>query len=60
MDREELTQLIAQGPVRIRINNGDTFDITGSEMAIVSDISAAVLVRKDEVVSLSALDDVVE
>lgn len=45
MDREELTNLIAQGPVRIRMNNGETMDIPHAEMATVSDISAAVLVR---------------
>ncbi len=45
MDREELTRRIAQGPVRIRMNNGETVDIPSAEMAMVSDISAAVLVR---------------
>jgi hypothetical protein len=48
MDREELSHLIAQGPVRIRMNNGETVDIPHSEMATVSDISAAVLVRDED------------
>jgi hypothetical protein len=48
MDREELSHLIAQGPVRIRMNNGETVDIPHSEMATVSDISAAVLVRGED------------
>jgi hypothetical protein len=48
MDREELTHLVAQGPVRIRMDNGDTVDIPSAEMATVSDISAAVLVRGED------------
>jgi hypothetical protein len=48
MDREELTRPISQGPVRIRMNNGDTVVIPNSEMATVSDISAAVLVRAED------------
>ena len=48
MDRVELTRLIAQGPVRIRMNNADTFDIPNAEMATVSDISAAMLVRSED------------
>lgn len=46
MDREELSQLISQGPVRIRM--GDTVEIPNAEMATVSDISAAVLVRGED------------
>ncbi len=48
MERKELAQMIAQGPVRIRMNNGDTVDIPNAEMATVSDISAAVLVRDED------------
>lgn len=47
MDRHELTELIRQGPVRVRMNNGDTYEIPSSEFAAVSDISAAVLVRNN-------------
>jgi len=43
MDREELTALIAKGPVRIRMNDGEVYTIESSELATVSDISAAVL-----------------
>jgi len=45
MDREELTALIAKGPVRIRMNDGEVYTIESSELATVSDISAAVLYR---------------
>ena len=48
VEREELMQLISQGPVRIRMNNGDTCDIPNAEMATVSDFSAAVLVRDED------------
>ena len=48
MDREELNQLIARGPIRIRMNNGETVDVPHSEMATVSDISASVLVRGED------------
>jgi hypothetical protein len=48
MDREELTKLIAQGPVRIRMNDGNSVVVPNSEMATVSDMSAAVLVRSED------------
>lgn len=48
MDRQELTKLIRQGPVRVTMNDGSTFDIPGSEFAIVSDISAHVLYHADD------------
>ena len=48
MEREELNALIARGPVRVRMNNGETYDIPNSEMAAVGDISADVLVRGDD------------
>ncbi|MEM8865271.1 MAG: hypothetical protein AAGF31_06945 [Planctomycetota bacterium] len=48
MDREELTALISDGPVRITMNDGRSFDIPGPEMATVSDIAAAVLYRADD------------
>jgi len=43
MDREELTALIAEGPVLIRMNDGREYTIESSEFAIVSDITASVL-----------------
>lgn len=45
MDRKPLVDLINEGPVRIRMNNGDQFDIPSSEFAIVSDLHVHVLVR---------------
>ena len=48
MDREDLNQLIARGPVRIRMNNGETLDIPNAEMATVSDFSVAALVRGED------------
>lgn len=48
MDRIELSRLIAQGPVRIRMHNGETVDVPNAEMATVSDISASVLVRDED------------
>ena len=47
MDREELTQLVRSGPIRIRINDGRFYDVPSSEMIVVSDISASVLYRSE-------------
>ena len=48
MDRDELIHLIQQGPVRVRMNNGDVWDIPSAEFAIVGDLHAAVLVHDDD------------
>jgi hypothetical protein len=48
MDRQELTALIKEGPVRIRMNDGQFYDIAGPEFATVSDIAAAVLYRGED------------
>ncbi len=48
MDREELTTLISEGPVLIRMNDGRQYTIESSEFAIVSDIAASVLYRADD------------
>jgi len=48
MDREELTELISKGPVRIRMNDGQVYTIESSEFAIVSDIAASVLYRAED------------
>ncbi len=48
MDREELNELIKQGPVRIKMNNGETYDVPSIEFAVVGDIAAAVLVRGED------------
>ncbi len=48
MDREELTALIADGPVLIRMNDGREYTIESPEFATVSDIAAAVLYRAED------------
>ncbi len=48
MDREEITHLISQGPIRVKMNKGGIYEIPNAEMATVSDISAAVLVRDED------------
>jgi hypothetical protein len=48
VDREALVEMIRSGPVRVRMNNGDEYDIPNSEFAIVSDLHAYVLVRKPD------------
>ena len=45
MDRDQLIELIRQGPVRVRMNNGDVWDIPSSEFGIVGDLHAAILHR---------------
>ena len=48
MDREELSQWIRLGPIRITMNSGDRVDITNREMVTVSSLSAVMLVRGDD------------
>jgi hypothetical protein len=48
MDRKTLTDLINAGPIRVRMNSGQTFEIPGAEFAIVDDIAAHVLTRDPE------------
>lgn len=43
MDREELTDIIRKGPVRITMNDGSSYVVNGPEMAVVSDIAASIL-----------------
>ncbi len=45
MHRHELNELIKQGPVRIRMNNGDVWDVPSPEFGIVGDIHAHILHR---------------
>jgi len=47
MDREELTQCIAEGPILIRMNDGRSYEVPSPEMIVVSDISATVLCRSE-------------
>ncbi len=48
MDRKELTQLISEGPILIRMNDGREYMVESVQFATVSDISAAVLYRDEE------------
>lgn len=48
MDREELNDMIRQGPIRITMNSGDTVDILHREMVTVGSMAAAVLVKGDD------------
>ena len=48
MDREELNDMIRQGPIRITMNSGDTVDILNREMALVGSMAAAVLVKCED------------
>lgn len=48
MDREELNKLIARGPIRIRMNDGQVYDVPNREFVSFSDISAAVLYRGED------------
>ena len=48
MDREELNALIAKGPVRIHMNDGQSYFVPSPEFALVSDIAAAVLYLADD------------
>ncbi len=43
MDREELMTLIRKGPVRILMNDGESYEVPSVEFATVSDIAASVL-----------------
>jgi hypothetical protein len=45
MDREELTNLARQGPIRIRMKDGCSYDVPNIEQILISDISASVLYR---------------
>jgi hypothetical protein len=45
MEPDELRDWIRRSPIRIRMNNGDTYDVPGPEFALVSDYSVAVLSR---------------
>jgi hypothetical protein len=48
MDREELNDMIRQGPIRITMNSGDTVDILNREMVTVSSMAAVVLVKCED------------
>ncbi|HUG66744.1 MAG TPA: hypothetical protein VMM76_03265 [Pirellulaceae bacterium] len=46
-ENEELNELIKEGPVLIKMNNGDTFEIPSPEFAVVSDLRVHLLVRSE-------------
>jgi hypothetical protein len=48
VDREALMELILSGPVRVRMNSGDEYDIPNSEFAVVNDLHAVVLIRQPD------------
>lgn len=48
MDREGMNELIAKGPIRILMNDGNEFTVESPELITVSDIAAAVLYRSKE------------
>jgi uncharacterized membrane-anchored protein len=45
MDRETLTQAIAEGPIEVTMNDGSKFVIPSSEYAIVDQTAAHVLTK---------------
>jgi len=47
MEPDEVRKWLGRCPIRIRMNNGDTYEIPSPEFALVGDYSVAVLTRKD-------------
>jgi hypothetical protein len=45
MEPDEVRGWIKRSPVRIRMNNGDTYEVPSPEFALVGDYSVAVLTR---------------
>jgi len=45
VEREELTQLIKNGPVRILLNDSNSYEVPSSEFALVSDFAGHTLDR---------------
>ena len=45
MEPDEVKAWLRRSPIRIRVNNGDTYDVPGPEFALVGDYSVAVLTR---------------
>jgi hypothetical protein len=46
MERDELMKLMKTGPLKIRMNDGETYEIAAQSEAVVSDIAAYVLYRR--------------
>jgi hypothetical protein len=47
MEPDEVRGRLRRCPIRVRMNNGDTYDVPSPEFALVGDYSVAVLTRKD-------------
>jgi hypothetical protein len=48
MDRETLWEAVKEGPIRVTMNDGQTYDIPSPEFVTVGDIAAYVLVRSPD------------
>ncbi len=48
MHRKGILDLLKQGPIRVRMNNGDEYVIPSLEFAAIGDIAAHVLTRDAE------------
>jgi hypothetical protein len=48
MDREELNAILQNVPIRIRMNDGRSYDVPSREFITVSDIAASVLYRAQD------------
>lgn len=47
MEPDEVRAWLRRTPIRIRMNNGDTYEVPSPEFAIVGDFSMSVLTRDD-------------
>ncbi len=48
MDRQTLLDLVADGPIRMRMNNGDEYVVTDPNELMVDESLAFVMTRNDE------------
>jgi hypothetical protein len=48
MDRTELTAILSEGPIRIRMSDGRSYDVQSKEFITVCDIAASVLYRHED------------
>jgi hypothetical protein len=65
MEPEEVKAWLRRSPIRIRMNNGDMYDVPGPEFALVGDYSVAVLVRDNgrmlnKIVALVNISEITE
>lgn len=47
MERDDFINLMKSGPVKVRMNSGEIYEILAQSEAIVSDVAAYVLHRTD-------------